>query len=279
MTLEDGRAVVNMQIKDEYKPIYKDATILLRPKTGLKDMILALDPGTRGAGELEEGGRVTVANTLPDVNADEVLSTLDADTRAYLRDPDQRRGHRAARRRDRRPARARRPTCARRSSASSPRRATPQASPSCSRSGARNISARSTTSGAVDRAGRQGRPARGAGGLGQRELRGVRPGGVGPARGAAAVPEHPLADGDHAQPRGHPGRRARADARGGCVRSRASWRRPCAPSGRSCATPRRSSATRCVRSRVTSSRRCATCAPQPRTWRRSRRSSRAASRC
>lgn len=84
VNLENGRAVVSMQIKEEYAPIYKDATILLRPKTGLKDMILALDPGTAKAGKLDEGGRVTVANTLPDVNADEVLSALDADTRAYL---------------------------------------------------------------------------------------------------------------------------------------------------------------------------------------------------
>jgi phospholipid/cholesterol/gamma-HCH transport system substrate-binding protein len=82
--LENGRAVVSMQIQDEHKPIYKDATVLLRPKTGLKDMFLALDPGTEQAGELPEGGRVRVANTLPDVNADEVLAQLDADTRAYL---------------------------------------------------------------------------------------------------------------------------------------------------------------------------------------------------
>jgi phospholipid/cholesterol/gamma-HCH transport system substrate-binding protein len=85
VNLEDGTAVVNMRIRDEYRPIYKDATILLRPKTGLKDMILSLDPGSPQAGRVEEGGRVRVANTLPDVNADEVLSALDADTRAYLR--------------------------------------------------------------------------------------------------------------------------------------------------------------------------------------------------
>jgi phospholipid/cholesterol/gamma-HCH transport system substrate-binding protein len=84
VNLENGRAVVTMQIKDEYKPIYNDASILLRPKTGLKDMILQLDPGTEPAGEIEEGGRVGVANTLADVNSDEVLSILDADTRAYL---------------------------------------------------------------------------------------------------------------------------------------------------------------------------------------------------
>ena len=83
--LEDGRAVVQMKIKDEYRPIYKDATILLRPRTGLKDMYLSLDPGTESAGEIEEGGRVPVSNTLPDVNADEILAQLDDDTRAYLR--------------------------------------------------------------------------------------------------------------------------------------------------------------------------------------------------
>jgi phospholipid/cholesterol/gamma-HCH transport system substrate-binding protein len=85
VNLEDGRAVINMQIKEDYRPIYRDATILLRPKTGLKDMFLALDPGTRSAGDLPEGGRVRVANTLPDVNVDEVLAQLDGDTRAYLR--------------------------------------------------------------------------------------------------------------------------------------------------------------------------------------------------
>lgn len=84
VNLEDGKAVVDLLIRDEYRPVYRDATILLRPKTGLKDMYLALDPGTPGAGALPEGGRVRVANTLPDVNSDEFLAQLDSDTRAYL---------------------------------------------------------------------------------------------------------------------------------------------------------------------------------------------------
>jgi phospholipid/cholesterol/gamma-HCH transport system substrate-binding protein len=82
--LQNGHAVVTMQIFDDHKPIYRDASVLMRPKTGLKDMYLALDPGTKQAGELPEGGHVKVANTLPDVNADEVLAQLDQDTRAYL---------------------------------------------------------------------------------------------------------------------------------------------------------------------------------------------------
>jgi phospholipid/cholesterol/gamma-HCH transport system substrate-binding protein len=58
--------------------------MLLRPKTGLKDMIVELDPGTKAAGALPEGGTIPVQNTAPDVNLDEVLSSLDADTRTYL---------------------------------------------------------------------------------------------------------------------------------------------------------------------------------------------------
>lgn len=83
--LKDGRAVVEMNIERKYAPIYRDSTILLRPKTGLKDMYLSLDPGHRRSGELREGSTVQVANTLPDVNTDEVLASLDRDTRDYLR--------------------------------------------------------------------------------------------------------------------------------------------------------------------------------------------------
>jgi phospholipid/cholesterol/gamma-HCH transport system substrate-binding protein len=83
--LHDGRATVQMLIKPKYRHVYRNATILLRPKTGLKDMYLSLDPGTKSSGELHEGAAVQVANTLPDVNPDEVLAELDTDTRAYLR--------------------------------------------------------------------------------------------------------------------------------------------------------------------------------------------------
>ena len=54
--LENGVGVVTFAIDREYLPIYKDATILMRPNTGLKDMFFELDPGTKAAGEYEEGG-------------------------------------------------------------------------------------------------------------------------------------------------------------------------------------------------------------------------------
>jgi phospholipid/cholesterol/gamma-HCH transport system substrate-binding protein len=82
--LKDGVAVVNLNIRNKYAPIYRDAHMLLRPKTGLKDMIVELDPGTRRAGALAEGDTIPIQNTAPDVNLDEVLSSLDSDTRTYL---------------------------------------------------------------------------------------------------------------------------------------------------------------------------------------------------
>jgi phospholipid/cholesterol/gamma-HCH transport system substrate-binding protein len=68
----------------KYAPVYRNAHVLLRPKTGLKDMYLALYPGSKDAGALPSGGTIPVSNTLPDVNPDEVLASLDSDTRSYL---------------------------------------------------------------------------------------------------------------------------------------------------------------------------------------------------
>jgi phospholipid/cholesterol/gamma-HCH transport system substrate-binding protein len=83
--LADGHAVVRLDINQKYKHlIHQDASALLRPKTGLKDMFVELDPGTAGSPEMPKDGTIPVQNTAPDVNQDEILSSLDTDTRAYL---------------------------------------------------------------------------------------------------------------------------------------------------------------------------------------------------
>ena len=82
--LEHGVASVKLEIRKKYSPIYRDARLLLRPKTGLKDMIVEMDPGNRSAGALPSGATLPVDNSAPDVNPDEILASLDADTRAYL---------------------------------------------------------------------------------------------------------------------------------------------------------------------------------------------------
>lgn len=84
--LRDGRAIVAMKVKPRYKGrIYRDASILLRPKSGLKDMVAELTPGDRSTGALPAGGLIPISQTLPDVNLDEILAALDADTRDYLK--------------------------------------------------------------------------------------------------------------------------------------------------------------------------------------------------
>lgn len=83
--LVDGKAVVTFGVDRDYLPVYQDATVLLRPKTGLKDMFFDMDPGSRSAGEIEEGGAIPLENTAPDVNLDEILEALDSDTQAYLK--------------------------------------------------------------------------------------------------------------------------------------------------------------------------------------------------
>ena len=84
--LQDGHAVVRMDIDAQYKDlVHTDATALLRPKTGLKDMFVELQPGTDQAPLAKKGWTIPVENTSPDVNPDEILSVLDDDTRDYLK--------------------------------------------------------------------------------------------------------------------------------------------------------------------------------------------------
>lgn len=82
--LVDGHAVVTMLIEQKYASlIHTDATVLLRPRTGLQDMTLDLDLGQKGP-EVEEGSTIPLAQTQPNVQPDQILASLDGDTRAYL---------------------------------------------------------------------------------------------------------------------------------------------------------------------------------------------------
>lgn len=82
--LEDGHAVVGMDIEPRYMElIHPDASFLLRPKTGLNDMIVEVDPGS-GEKSIEDGAHFTLAQTEPNTNLDAFLATLDGDTRQYI---------------------------------------------------------------------------------------------------------------------------------------------------------------------------------------------------
>ena len=85
---KNGVAVVTMnldrdKIENHELDIRSNASAQLRPRTGLKDMFIELDPGT-GPTKLKEHGIIPVQNTEPDIDPDEILSALDTDTRSYL---------------------------------------------------------------------------------------------------------------------------------------------------------------------------------------------------
>jgi phospholipid/cholesterol/gamma-HCH transport system substrate-binding protein len=83
--LDQGRAVVTMDIDHDYEHlVHQNANALLRPKTGLKDMFVELDPGTPETPLLKGGDTISIESTAADINADEVLAALDSDTRSYL---------------------------------------------------------------------------------------------------------------------------------------------------------------------------------------------------
>ncbi len=83
--LQGGVAVVTMQVGyDDAELIHTDASVLMRPRTGLQDMTVELDPGTSDE-QMPEGTTIALAETKPNVNLDQILSALDGDTQAYLR--------------------------------------------------------------------------------------------------------------------------------------------------------------------------------------------------
>lgn len=83
--LEDGVAVVTMLVEQEYAPLLRsNATVLLRPRTGLQDMTMEVDLG-EGGELLEDGATIPVSQSEANVNPDAILASLDGDTRAYLK--------------------------------------------------------------------------------------------------------------------------------------------------------------------------------------------------
>ena len=188
----------------------------MRPKTGLKDMYLALDPGTKQAGALPEGGHVTVQNTLPDVNADEVLAQLDTDTRAYLEillsaggtafddhaTGADKRFQQTAEQDLREVFKRFEPTARYGDADHQPADLAPP----------QHHARDPQLPAALDRPGQARRPARRLRGLRQQELRGLRLRGVVPARRAARVPQRAVPDDHHVGEDRQAGRAARAGA-------------------------------------------------------------------
>lgn len=85
--LHNGRALVSMNLTPKYAHyIYRDATALLRPKTGLKDETVEISPGNPSSGRVAGGYTIPVTQTSPDGNLEEFLGSFDAETRALLQE-------------------------------------------------------------------------------------------------------------------------------------------------------------------------------------------------
>ena len=82
--LHQGVAVVTMKVTPKYARFYRNATLLLRPKTQLQDITIEVNPGDPTAGKLKSGELIPLSQTAPNVNFDEFLAGLDADTRVSL---------------------------------------------------------------------------------------------------------------------------------------------------------------------------------------------------
>ena len=79
-------AVVTMEVKDKGRPIHKDATARIRSRIFLEgNFFVDLSPGTPSAPKLDDGDTIRVSQTSSPVQLDEVLTTLQEDTREDLK--------------------------------------------------------------------------------------------------------------------------------------------------------------------------------------------------
>ena len=84
---ETDAAVVVLQIDDEGLPLHADATAKIRPRIFLEgNFFVDLKPGSPAAPELEDGGTIAVTQTATPVQLDQVLTSLQSDTRQDLKD-------------------------------------------------------------------------------------------------------------------------------------------------------------------------------------------------
>jgi phospholipid/cholesterol/gamma-HCH transport system substrate-binding protein len=81
------QSVVTMEINDNGLPIHEDATAKIRPRIFLEgNFFIDLQPGTPSSPKLADSDVIKVTRTATPVQLDEVLTSLQSDTRQDLRD-------------------------------------------------------------------------------------------------------------------------------------------------------------------------------------------------
>lgn len=87
VALRNNVALVTMDIDPRYaRHIYRDATLIMRPRTQLKDETIQITPGLPKSGAVRAGETFSLAQTAPDEDFDQFLAALDSETRAYLQE-------------------------------------------------------------------------------------------------------------------------------------------------------------------------------------------------
>ncbi|MGI8921332.1 MAG: MlaD family protein [Solirubrobacteraceae bacterium] len=83
--LHDGIGVLRMRIDPhKLRALHVDAQATLVPNTPLKDMQVDIVPGSPSAPVLAHGASIPLTATTTPIDADELLASLDADTRSYF---------------------------------------------------------------------------------------------------------------------------------------------------------------------------------------------------
>jgi phospholipid/cholesterol/gamma-HCH transport system substrate-binding protein len=86
-SLQNGQGVIHMEIDPGKLPgrqLYRDAHADLVPNTPLKDMQVNINPGRPATGILPQGTTIPVAQTTSPVDSDDLLDSLDTDTRTWF---------------------------------------------------------------------------------------------------------------------------------------------------------------------------------------------------
>jgi virulence factor Mce-like protein len=80
-----NKTIVTIQMDNQYAPIHKDATAILRTKTLLGETYVQLTPGSRNSPILPDGGTLSSSRVQNAVQLDQVFNTFDPKTRDAFR--------------------------------------------------------------------------------------------------------------------------------------------------------------------------------------------------
>jgi phospholipid/cholesterol/gamma-HCH transport system substrate-binding protein len=85
VSYQDGRAVATLQLPESVKgKVFADARARIIPRSALQDLMVDITPGSRATGALAPGSTIPPSRTSSTVGFDELIDTLDPDTRAEV---------------------------------------------------------------------------------------------------------------------------------------------------------------------------------------------------